>query len=331
MTSRIARRCAVVALGLLLSACQMTVQVSTHVNGNGSGTLGLRLTIDKELRDALESSKNGAGIASINDLFERLRAAGWTLTKTEPSGGLDLSVTRSFRDKKGFESVLNELSGGSGGALGALGYSLGYTTHSSFLKTKTDFTGHVDTSALLTLVAATVTNGNKQLAKQILDGAGDNFRFEILATLPGSVSIGAGDGTVSNGVAIWRPALGSSTDIAASSSAIKTGSLLIVGVPVLLLLALLGWFLIGRRQKTLIPEAPTPADRRRERARPRAPEPVEQLLAIMPDPPAEATPTYGETPVSTNGDEQHVIELDVPALDATPVAQDHTSDPTPSA
>ncbi|MGZ4120913.1 MAG: hypothetical protein ACXVQY_02080 [Actinomycetota bacterium] len=326
MTSRIARPVAAVALGALLSACQMTVQVSTRVNGNGSGTLGLRMTIDKELRDALESSKGGAGITSINDLFERLRATGWSLTKKEPSGGLDLLATRSFRDKKSFDAVLGELSGGGGGALGALGYSLGYTTHSSFLKTKTDFTGHVDTSALLTLVATTVTNGDRKVAQQILQGAGDNFRFELRASLPGAVSIHAGDGTVTNGVAVWRPALGSSVDIAASSSALKTGSLLLVGIPALLVLAGVGWFLIGRRQKTLIPEAPTPADRRRERARRGPSEPAEQLLAIIPDQPGVI-----ETATTTPEQPERVIDLDVPVPDGpTPVqpTQEHTANPT---
>ena len=85
-------------------------------------------------------------------------------------------------------------------------------------------------------------------------------------------------------------------------------------MPALLLLAGFGWYAIGRRQKPLIAEAPTPAHRRRERVV-RAPQPVEQLLAIIPDP----EPTAPATPVSL---EKSVIELDVPeARPAEPTAQ----------
>ncbi len=100
-------------------------------------------------------------------------------------------------------------------------------------------------------------------------------------------------------------------NISASSSALKTSSLLLVGLPALLLLAGFGWYAIGRRQKPLIAEAPTPADRRRERVV-RAPQPVEQLLAIIPDP--EPQPVVKDVVVND------VIELDVskPAQPAEP-------------
>ena len=88
------------------------------------------------------------------------------------------------------------------------------------------------------------------------------------------------------------------------------------GVPALLLLAGFGWYAIGRRQKPLIAETPTTAHRRRERVA-RAPQPVEQLLAIIPDP--QPAPPPPPTPISL---ERSVIELDVPeaARPAEPTA-----------
>ena len=55
MTSRFARIAAAFSLIVLLAACHMNVQISTHVNGKGGGTLGLTILVDKELRDVLEA------------------------------------------------------------------------------------------------------------------------------------------------------------------------------------------------------------------------------------------------------------------------------------
>ena len=310
MTSRVARAAVMCSLILLLSACQMTVQITTHLNGNGGGTLGLRMVLDKEVRDTLAGD---GGITVLEDLFGRLQAASWTVTRKEPAGGLDIQATKAFKDQASFTQAMRDLSGGSSTGAGALGgYSLGYTSHGSFLKTRTEFAGTVDTSAWRQILATTVYKGNQKQAQQLLDSASDSFHFEIHATLPGSVSVGKGDGTVSNGEAIWRPALGSRVEISASSSAIKTSSLLLVGLPALLILAGLGWYAIGRRQKPLIAEAPTPAHRRRDRVV-RAPQPVEQLLAIMPDP----------QPVKL---ENTVIDLETPA--PAPPAPVRPAEPT---
>jgi hypothetical protein len=306
MTSRFAKIAAACSLILLLSACNMTVQITTQVNDRGGGTLGLRMVLDKEVRDVLEGSGGGQGIQALDDLFSQLRDAQWTVTRTEPAGGLDLRATRAFKDAKGFATAMSELSSGRSGGTGPLGgYSLGYTSHGSFFKTKTGFSGTVDTTSWRSVIAAALTKGNQQAAQALLDSASDKFHFEILATLPGSVSVSGGDGTVTNGQAIWRPALGSRVEIAATSSAIKTSSLLVVGVPGLLILAGLGWFIVGRRQRPLIAESPTPADRRRDRVK--MPQPVEQLLAIVPDPPPVSGPIT--RPVVENNT---VIELDVP-------------------
>src|SRR5438445_4163839 len=277
-------RIAVCSLIVLLSACNMNVQITTHVNGKGGGTLGLTIVLDKELRDVLEGSNRGQGLASLESLFGRLHDEGWTTTRTEPSGGLDMGATRAFTDQKSFTAAMSELSSGSAGGASPLGgYSLGFTTRGSFLKTRTDFSGRVDTSSLRKVIATVVTKGSQKDAAAFLAAASDNFQFEIRASLPGSVSVRGGDGTVTNGVTVWRPPLGSVLDFSATSSAIKTSSLLLVGIPGLLILAGLAWFIIGRRQRPLIAEAPTPADRRRDRIK--IPQPAEQLLAIVPDPP----------------------------------------------
>ena len=305
MTPRTSRIASICFLAVLLSACNMTVQINTRLNDHGGGTVGLQISMDREVRDLLEGSNKGQGLSRLEDLFGGLRDQGWVVSRTEPSGGLTLEATRAFKDKAGFNAALAELSGGSAGNGTLGGYSLDYTSRGSFLKTKTQFSGRVDTTSWRNIIAAAVTHGDQKAAQSILDAAADRFHFEIHASLPGAVAVTNGDGTVTNDVAIWRPRLGGVVQIGAQSSAIKTASLLTIGVPALLLLAAAGWFILGRRQRPLITEAPTPAHRRRERIV--KPVPAEQLLAIIPDP----------APVSL---ENKVIDLDAAQQPAEPTA-----------
>src|SRR5690242_15201962 len=103
MTTRLARAAVVCSFILLLSACNMTVQITTRLNGNGGGTLGLRMVLDKEVRDGLSGSGGGRGITVLEDLFGRLQAANWKVTRTEPNGGLDIQATKAFTDQASFK------------------------------------------------------------------------------------------------------------------------------------------------------------------------------------------------------------------------------------
>jgi hypothetical protein len=95
--------------------------------------------------------------------------------------------------------------------------------------------------------------------------------------------------------------------------------LLLVGIPGLLILAGLGWFILGRRQRPLIAESPTPADRRRDRIK--MPQPVEQLLAIIPDPPPVAAPVTAENNTVISLDvAEPVLNVAEPAQPAEPTA-----------
>jgi hypothetical protein len=273
MSSRIARATMVVVLIALLSGCQMTVRITTHLNSSGGGTLTLGMVLDKELRDTLEGGASGNDLSSVEDLFGRLHDRGWTVTRTEPAGGLDIEANKTFKDSKAFDAALQDLRSGSPGQsrLGSASPAIGYSTSGSLFRTKSRFTGVVDTTSLL-------TPGAEKQVQQLLNTFADDFHFEIRAILPGAVSITKGDGTVADNVAIWRPKLGTRLEFSAASSAIKTGAMLGFGIPLLVVLAAAGWFLLGRRQRTLVPEVPVHTARR--------PEPVsehDELLAIKPD------------------------------------------------
>ena len=57
--------------------------ITTKVNGKGGGTLGLTIVLDKELRDVLEGSNRGQGLASLESLFGRLHDEGLTFLVVE--------------------------------------------------------------------------------------------------------------------------------------------------------------------------------------------------------------------------------------------------------
>jgi hypothetical protein len=236
----------VAALGLMfvLSSCEMTVRIATQVNGDGSGRLAMTMAVDQELRGILEATQdNGltdaSGIALLESLYDGLVARGWTVTRSEPAGGLSLDASKAFADKAGFEGLLNDIRtarAGGGSSLGALSFRLDYEHSSSFLRNTARLTGEMDTTGLPEL---------RTDQREALERA---LRFEIRAELPGSVTMTGGDGTVSDGAVVWRPQLGTRATFGAMGSSMRLGSLMMLMIPGLMLLGGIGWFALGRRK-----------------------------------------------------------------------------------
>lgn len=269
MRARIARLASIALLVSLLSACQMTVRLTTRVNASGGGTFSIGMDVDKELRDQLESARSGSGLASIQGLFDGLRDKGWATARTQPDGGLSFSATRSFKDEKGFDALLADLRSARGGEhdqFGGITLNLGFTTHKSFLKTNAAFRGTFDTS------------GGPAIDPELLKAMQGLVRFEIRAELPGAISTGDGNGTVSNGVAVWRPDLGSALTFSARSTAIRVGPLMLILIPALMLLAGMAWFALGRTRK----EEPLIAIDLVDRVIPVEPEPEPESVFVDP-------------------------------------------------
>jgi hypothetical protein len=279
--TRVARALTVCALIATLSACQLTVRVSTKLDAKGGGTFALSMLLDKELRDQLQAgdqASSGGGLRTISELFDALRAKGWAVAKTEPAGGLVFEASRHFADSAGFDRVLAELSSARGqgqSRFGAFKFTLDYRTRRSFLRTTSRVFGTIDTTEMVRTAQD----------RQLRDVIGDHFQLEVQGVLPGAATVSRGDGTANDDRAVWRPQLGSRLDFAASSSALRVGSLMVMVVPILLLIAGLGWFLLGRRPRAVIPDT---LPRGGGRVRTRAPVFTEQLLAIKPEGPAVA-------------------------------------------
>lgn len=229
-----------VLLVLTMSACDMTVRIGTALKADGSGRFTIAIATDREMRDALEQSEDS--LQTLEALFDGLQQKGWTVTTTQPEGGIAWEATRSFADSSEFDRVLGELGNAQEGTtdtLTGLRLEVDQKVERSFLRTNGTFSGSIDTSG-----GAAIPEDARDLVKAM----GEVVRFEIETELPGAVVEQTGDGTVRDGTVVWRPALGTKLAFSARSSALNTGALMVVLVPVLGLLGGGGWLLIGRRR-----------------------------------------------------------------------------------
>lgn len=233
-----------VLLLLLLSGCQMTVRMATHVDASGGGSFTLAMEFDRELVEQLTAADAGAGegqgLKAIESLFEGLAAKKWAVTRGAPEEGLLLEATRTFSDRAGFDAALAELRSARAGdrdRLGGITLAIGYNFDRSLLRTHAEFTGEIDTS------------GGIPVDEETLRAVQDLVRFEIVADLPGVATVTSGDGIASESRVVWRPTIGTRTKFGANSRAVRVGPLLGVLIPSLLLVAGLSWVALGRRRK----------------------------------------------------------------------------------
>jgi hypothetical protein len=142
----------VLMLAWLLSSCQMTVQLTTKLDARGGGTFTIGVTADKELRDQLRAAPDASsGLASVQGLFDGLRARGWRVAESQPSGGLAFTASKNFKSTAEFDALLADVRtarGGEAGTVGGISFDLGYETRREFLRTRTRFHGAFDTSGL---------------------------------------------------------------------------------------------------------------------------------------------------------------------------------------
>ncbi len=241
------RAAAAVILVLALSACEMTVRLTTTVHADGGGTFALGMALDDELVDQIEElarrdADGGVSLEPIQSLFDGLARAGWTVDRAEPEGGLTFEATRSFADADDFGRVLSELrtartSEGTG--FGEVRFELDVGSESSFLRSRQTFRGRIDTSQP---GASADQQARADIVARLLT-------IEIVTAFAGSVGEVEGPGEIGEGRVVWRPVFGTATTFAATSSSLRVGSLLLVLLPGLVVLGGAGWFALGRRRQ----------------------------------------------------------------------------------
>jgi hypothetical protein len=243
------------ALLILCSACQVDIAVGVDARPDGSGTVQVTATLDKD-------AAAQAGPLALDDL----RKAGWKVTgpAATASGGQTVQVTKDFRDASGLNAVVSEVSGATGPFR-----DFRLSRQRSFFTTRTRFTGVVD-------FGPGVGGFSDDDLKKRLGGAGDIgldpaavervtrarldqlFRFVVTARLPGSVTTSNAPTTAGNG-AVWRPKLGERITLATSSRSWNTlpiafAIVAVVGALGLLVIAVRWLF----RRRSAVSVAPPP-------------------------------------------------------------------------
>lgn len=247
MLRRTVRAGALLALlTVALSACDLTVRIGTSFEPDGSGEFSLAVELDAELVEGLQqaaaaSPDETSSISTLEELFAGLERSGWETSRRAPGGGLVLEARRAFADEAGFERALAELAGAGrddAQPVDLASLELDYQVTQSFLRTDGRFDGTIDLG---------FGDDVDPIVEQLADVLADTVHFEIRTRLPGETTVREGGGTIEGDGVVWRPRIGTVTTFLADSSQLRAGSLLMILIPVLLIVALIGWLLMGRR------------------------------------------------------------------------------------
>ena len=241
---------------LACSACQVDIGVGVDAKADGSGTVQVSATLDKE-------AAAQAGPLALDDL----KKAGWRVDgpSATASGGQIVRVSKPFRDPAELARVVAEVSGQTGPF-----HDFSLSRRRSFFRTTTRFSGVVDLSS--GVAGFTDQDLQQRLgADSALDPAAVErvtrarlnqlFAFAVTARLPGSVQTSNAPTTAGNG-AVWKPKFGERIAMNATSRAYNTGPVAFTALAVVAALALLAVFavrIVRRRRRPAAPPAPPPA------------------------------------------------------------------------
>jgi len=235
-------------LVLCLSACQATIRVGIDVGPDGSGTVSVTATLDRE---AVAALPNLAAVLPTADLQQ----AGWQIQGPTPTagGGATLVATKSFATPGQAVSVIGELSGPSGPF-----HDLKVGRVVSPVGTTTQVSGTVDlTCGLACFSDAQLTQTlGAGLDPAKLQEAGIDpsqiVTFEVDVHLPGVVQ-STNAPVQTNGVSEWQIKLGAKASLAMSARIVHHSRRLllkvVIAAGVVLVVAAAVIWLLGRRRR----------------------------------------------------------------------------------
>lgn len=213
------RLLAAVSALVLLSACRVDTSVSLRVEPNGSGTVTVTVTADKNV---VAKAPNLAADVRVDDL----KKAGWKVTgPTETDdGGLLVVLEHPFRTPAEATSALSQVNGPSGPLHGLALARTGTDTNSTWtLSGRLEVVGGLqafaDQSALQLLGGAPYAEDIRAMGMDLGDAVGITFD----AALPGKVE--ASTGLPVEDALTWKvPMDGSATDIATTVTNVDVAS-----------------------------------------------------------------------------------------------------------
>lgn len=113
MRARVRRLLAPVALVVLLAACSVDATVTVHMEADGSGTVAVRVVLD---RGAVAAAEVAGGKLETRIRLDDLKGAGWQVApwRRTAAGGAVLTVTKPFDRPEQVTSIVRELNGTDG-------------------------------------------------------------------------------------------------------------------------------------------------------------------------------------------------------------------------
>jgi hypothetical protein len=247
LTAVIAGLACVVAL----SSCRVDSIVSITVERDGSGTLDVTVTADKNIVEQVPR------LSSDLD-FSDMVAAGWTVTGPEPTddGGLRVLLSHTFENETQASALLTQINGNRGPFRDVRITREGKSRDSVWKLTgRLEVTGGLQAFAddqLLQVVGATPY---EETVKEAGLDLGKAISLQVNAVLPGKVQ--STTGVAQDGVLTWRVATdGTPVDLSTTTNEVDVagtigGILSFVARALLFLwLAFIGWvgFRVWRRQ-----------------------------------------------------------------------------------
>lgn len=113
MCVRVRRLLAPLALVVLLAACSVDATVTVHMDADGSGTVSVRVVLD---RGAVTAAEVAGGKLETRIRLDDLRAAGWRVSpwRRTGSGGATITVSKPFDRPEQVGPIVRELNGADG-------------------------------------------------------------------------------------------------------------------------------------------------------------------------------------------------------------------------
>ena len=194
----------VVALVLVAAGCRLDVGVDIRMEADGSGTVAVAATADRELLAAAPSA--------LTDLrLDDIRQAGWTVAAPTAAadGSSTVTMSKPFRTPQEANAILGELNGPDG-PLRDLTVQLdrSFALVASSLTGSVQLTGGVgafsDAALAQALGAAPLANVVTQPIDQVLG-------LTVTARFPGQVTTANGDVDPDRVAVTWHPPLSEGT------------------------------------------------------------------------------------------------------------------------
>ncbi len=180
-----------VVLGVLclvaLAACRVDATVTVRMQGNGSGTVAVRVVLDAA---AVRAAEVGNGKLAQRVRLGDLPGAGWTVTpwRRDADGGATLTIRKPFSEPREVAGILREVSGADGPVRRVTA-----TRRTSTFSTRWNIDGVVDLRSIRLGVAADPQLVAKlaaervdipQVETRLASGLGQ-LRVHLVAELPG--------------------------------------------------------------------------------------------------------------------------------------------------